>query len=121
MTHAGFAGNRGGNQQPFVVAPAAAAEAAWAFEGTGLAPGSTFGVYGIEIDGRVPSSPPGVIVLATIADSIHRGRTAEMTYYETAAGARVFAAGVLNFGGQVELWPETAKLLDNVWLRLTPP
>ncbi len=116
-----LSGNRGGNQQPFVVAPAAAAEAAWAFEGTGLAPGDTFGTYGIEIDGRAPSSPDGVVVLATIADSIRRGHTAEMTYYETAAGARVFAAGVLNFGGQIELWPQPAKLLDNVWQRLTTP
>lgn len=116
-----LAGNRGENQQPFVVAPAAAAEGAWAFEGTGLAPGDTFGVFGIEIDGRVPESPPGVVVLATIADSIRRGRTAEMAYYESPSGSRVFSAGVLNFGGQVDLWPQSAKLLENVWRRLTTP
>jgi hypothetical protein len=41
-----------------------------------------------------------------------------MTYYEHASGAKVFSAGVLNFGGQVLLWPATAQLLENVWQRL---
>jgi hypothetical protein len=27
---------------------------------------------------------------------------------------------VLNFGGQVLLWPEASQLLKNVWARLTP-
>ena len=37
------------------------------------------------------------------------------------SGAKVFSAGVLNFGGQVGLWPEPARILDNVWRRLGPP
>ena len=32
-----------------------------------------------------------------------------------ATGARVFSAGVLNFGGTIMLWPEPGRILDNVW------
>ena len=32
------------------------------------------------------------------------GKTAEMTYYTTPRGAKVFSAGVMNFGGSA-LWP----------------
>jgi hypothetical protein len=74
------------------------------------------GSYGIEIDARAPESPPGTQVLATIRDAFGPGRTAEMTYYETAAGSRVFAAGALNFGGSAERWP-VRQLLENLWAR----
>jgi hypothetical protein len=37
-----------------------------------------------------------------------------MAYYETAAGARVFSAGSLDFCGSVLAWP-TWKMLDNLW------
>ena len=43
-----------------------------------------------------------------------------MTYYEHTSGARVFSAGVLDFGGQILLWPQTQQLLANVWARLVP-
>ena len=35
-----------------------------------------------------------------------------MTWYETPAGAKVFAGGVLDFGGSAERWV-VRKLLDN--------
>lgn len=111
-----IANDRGGRQQPFVVTGAEAAP--WAFAGTGLRNGSTFGRYGVEIDAVTPASPPGTQVLARIPDLFGPGRSAEMTYYETASGARVFSAGALNFGGQIMLWNEVGKLLDNVWARL---
>jgi hypothetical protein len=111
------AGDSGERHAPFTVVGADAAP--WAFEGTGLANGAQFGLYGIEIDARTPSSPPGTTVLATIPDLFGPGRSAEMSYYEHPSGARVFSAGVMNFGGQVLLWPQTERLLDNVWLRLT--
>jgi hypothetical protein len=112
-----LANDDGQRQQPYVVVGADAAP--WAFAGTGLANGSQFGRYGIEIDATTPVSPPGTQVLARIPDLFGPGRSAEMTYYETAAGARVFSAGVLNFGGTLMLWPEVGLLLDNVWARLT--
>jgi hypothetical protein len=111
-----LASDRGQRHAPFVVS--GADQVPWAFDGTGLANGSTFGSYGIEIDARTPDSPPGTTVLATIPDLFGAGRTAEMTYYEHPSGARVFSAGALNFGGQVLLWPQTTQLLGNVWQRL---
>jgi hypothetical protein len=112
------ASDRGTHQSPFVVAPAGAASPF--FAGTGLAAGATFGRFGIEIDATSPQSPPGTQVLAEIPDALGPGLTAQMTYYEHASGAKVFAAGVMNFGGQMLLWPETAKLVENVWTQLAP-
>ena len=112
-----LANDRGQRQQPFTVV--GADYAPWAFTGTGLGNGSQFGLYGIEIDATTPLSPPGTQVLARIPDLFGPGRSAEMSYYETAAGARVFSAGVLNFAGTVMLWPQVGRLLDNVWRRLT--
>jgi hypothetical protein len=110
--------DRGENQSPFVVTADGAAS--WAFDGTGLSEGSPFGRYGIEIDARAAASPPNATVLAQIPNALGNPKlTAEMTYYENDAGARVFSAGALNFGGQITLWPETTRLLENVWTRLT--
>jgi len=92
----------------------------WAFEGTGLSDGDVFGQYGIEIDARTPVSPPGIQLLAHIPDLLGPGRTAEMTYYETPAGAKVFAAGSLNFGASLGR-PEVDRLLSNMWTRLSVP
>ena len=114
-----IANDRGTHQQPFTVVGADIAP--WAFANTGLGNGSTFGRYGIEIDAVNPVSPPGTQVLARIPDLMGPGRSAEMTYYETPAGARVFSAGALNFGGTVMLWSTTAAILDNVWARMTSP
>jgi hypothetical protein len=94
--------------------------APWVFAGTGLANGQSFGRYGYEIDIRSPATPPGTILLASIPDLMGPGRTAEMTYYETVAGAKVFAAGALNFGASVGD-PVVARILDNVWARLSRP
>lgn len=111
------ANDRGNSQKPYVVTGADIAP--WAFAGTGLGNGASFGLYGVEIDAVTPASPPGTQVLARIPDIMGPGRSAEMTYYETAAGARVFSAGVLNFGGTIMLWPTVGRILDNVWGRLT--
>jgi hypothetical protein len=96
-----------------------AAEAApWLFDKTGLATGSTFGEtvggYGIEIDAATADSPPGTVVLARVIDLFGPGLSGEMTYYETPAGARVFAAGTLDFGGSATFWPMT-RMLENLW------
>ena len=114
-----IASDRGQRRAPFTVVGADIAP--WAFAGTGLGNGSTFGLYGIEIDARGPASPPQTQVLATIPNLFGPGRTAEMTYYEHESGARVFSAGALDFGGQVLLWPQTAQLLANLWQRLSTP
>jgi len=78
-----------------------AAPDSWIFAGTGLHEGSRFGLYGIEIDATTPASPPGTQVLAEIPDAFGPGENAQMTYYEL-GGAKVFSAGVLNFGGSAD-------------------
>ncbi|HEY3050670.1 MAG TPA: N,N-dimethylformamidase beta subunit family domain-containing protein [Gaiellaceae bacterium] len=92
----------------------------WAFAGTGLADGDHFGKYGFEIDARSPGSPPGTQLLASIPDLMGPGRSAEMTYYETPAGAKVFAAGALNFTASIGE-PAVSQLVENVWTRLSRP
>jgi N,N-dimethylformamidase beta subunit-like, C-terminal len=103
--------------RPYRVVDAAAAP--WLFAGTGLHDGSTFGSYGIEIDATTALTPPGTHVLARISDVFGRGRSAEMIYRET-RGARVFAAGAIDFGGSASQ-PVPAKLLDNLWNRVSRP
>jgi hypothetical protein len=116
------ANDRGEKQGLYVVENAASAS--WLWEGTDLVDGSTLGAfvggYGIEIDGTVAESPPGTIVLAEIKDLFGPGLTAQMTYYETPAGAKVFAAGVMDFGGSSTFWP-VRHMLDNLWARLATP
>jgi N,N-dimethylformamidase beta subunit-like, C-terminal len=101
--------------RPFVVRSVAAAP--WLFRGTGLRPGDHFGRgYGIEIDARAPSSPPGTRVIAELPSIFGPGKTAQMTYYRTRAGAKVFAAGAMYFEGPQS--PATARMLRNLWVTL---
>ena len=104
--------------RPFVVV--GEQRAPWLFAGTGLQNGSSFGRYGIEVDARTPSSPPGTEVLATIHDIFGPGESAEMTYYTTPEHAQVFDAGAINFGGTTA-FPIPGRLLDNLWAHLTRP
>jgi hypothetical protein len=102
-------------QGRFVVQGAAAAP--WAFAGTGLGNGSAFGRYGTEIDARAAGSPQQTRVLARIPRAVGK-QAAEMTYYETGAGAKVFDAGAINFAASIGN-PAVSRLVDNVWARLT--
>jgi len=116
------ANDRGEKQGLYIVQNAAAAP--WLWAGTDLVDGSTFGQfvggYGIEIDVTSPQSPPGTTVVATIPNLFGAGLSAEMSYYETTAGAKVFAAGTLDFGGSASFWP-IRRMLDNLWTRLAAP
>jgi hypothetical protein len=109
-------------QKPYIVRSASTAP--WFWSGTGLEDGSVFGQelggYGIEIDTTTPASPIGTVVLAEIPDLYGPGLTAQMTYYETPVGAKVFAGGVLDFGGSATLWP-VRRMLENLWARLAAP
>ena len=95
--------------------------APWLFAGTGLKDGSTFGEGGIEIDETTADSPPGVQVLAQIPDLFGPGFTAQMTYYETPAGAKVFAAGAFRFVGSILDDPIVTTMMGNLWARLARP
>lgn len=102
--------------RPYVVRSVRAAP--WLFRGTGLRPADHFGRgYGIEIDARAPSSPPGTRVIAELPSIFGPGKTAQMTYYRTRAGAKVFAAGAMYFEGPQS--PATARMLRNLWTYLS--
>jgi hypothetical protein len=94
--------------------------APWLFARTGLRNGDSFGVYGIEVDARTPLSPKGTRVLAHIPSIFGPGKSAEMTYYTTPRGAKVFSAGVMNFGGSA-MWPVVSTLMSNIWAELRKP
>jgi len=117
------ANDDGRRQGVFVVTGADATP--WLFAGTGLRNGSTIGAevggYGIEIDATTPESPPATHIVAMIPDLFGAGVTAHMTYYESPAGARVFTAGALDFGGSVTYCPVVPKLLENLWRQLATP
>ena len=116
------ANDNGSHQGLFTVTSATTAP--WLWAGTGLADGSTFGQavggYGIEIDATTPDSPAGTIVLAQIPDLYGPGVTAQMSYYETPAGAKVFSAGTLDYGGSAAFMP-VSQMLENLWARLSVP
>lgn len=65
------------------------------------------------------ASPPGTQVLAQIPNDFGPGISADMTYYEQGA-AKVFAAGVMNFGATAS-WPVLSTLMANLWARLSTP
>jgi hypothetical protein len=100
--------------QPYV------AVGGWVFADTGLRDGATFGKYGIEVDATTSDSPKGTRVLAHIDNIFGHGVDAQMTYYTTPVGAKVFAAGVMNFGGSA-LWPVVTTMMENIWRNLSQP
>ena len=85
-----------------------------------LPPGTRFSNGGIEIDMVSPASPPGTTVVAEIPNLFAPGLNAQMAYYETAGGAKVFAAGAFTLGGSA-LQPPVRALLARVWARLSRP
>ena len=112
-----YIGNdRGEHRGAYTVRNADAGQ--WIFDGTGLEPGDRFGSFGIEIDATTKYSPPHTQVLAEIPHLLGR-LTAQMSYYETSSGAKVFAAGAFTLGGSA-LQGVVSKLLENLWARLGP-
>ena len=92
----------------------------WLFAGTSLHNGSRLCHYGIEVDAVAPSTPARTQVIARISNLFGRGRSAAMTYYETPRGAKVFAAGSMNFGGSAGS-KNISAMLVNLWSRLSQP
>ena len=114
-----YRGNDGGTHRgPWIVRRIEAEP--WLFAGTGLRDRMTFGNGGIEIDKTASTSPKGVHVLAEIPNLFGPGFTAQMTYYETARGAKVFAAGAFRFVTEPPE-PQLSRLLGNLWARLSRP
>ena len=59
-------------------------------------------------------------MLAEIPDLLGPGLTAQMSYYETPTGAKVFSAGTMDFGGSATTTP-VSQILENLWARLSRP
>ena len=78
------------------------------------------GGLGIEIDATAASSPPGTRILAEIPNLYGPAISAQMTYYETPAGAKVFAAGAFTLAGAAT-WQPVTRLLSNLWAHLERP
>jgi N,N-dimethylformamidase beta subunit-like protein len=110
-----LANDSGEHRGPWIVRRAESLR--WLFAGSGLADGGTFASGGIEIDRTAPESPRNVKVLAEIPNLFGRGYTAQMTYYRSARGAQVFAAGAFTLAGSV-LQPNVGRMVDNLWRRL---
>jgi hypothetical protein len=114
-----YRGNDEGQRRgPMVVGDDAAAK--WLFDDTGLQTGAGFGNFGIEIDARAASSPPQTHVVASVSDLYGPGMTAEMTYYETDKGAKVFAAGAFTLAGLSDSHVG-AQILANLFSHLEQP
>ncbi len=92
--------------------------ARWIFAGTPLRAESRFANGGIEADETAPSSPRGTTVVAQIPNIFRTHRNAQMTYYETPRGAKVFAAGAFTLAGAV-WWTNVHEVIQNVWARLS--
>jgi N,N-dimethylformamidase beta subunit-like, C-terminal len=116
-----YRGNdHGGHAAPYVVTNAEAAP--WLFRNLAVEDGAPLGTarYGIEFDMTGPDSPPGTTVLATVSPGLGDGTIlGQMAYYETSAGAKVFAAGTLGFGGSDN--PVATVLFENLWQHLSVP
>ena len=87
----------------------------WLFAGTGLENGDSFASFGIEADRRARASPKSLRIVATIPHVFSARRAAEMTYYETPAGARVFAAGAFTLAGTQARCAVVGRFLANLW------
>jgi hypothetical protein len=110
------ANDRGGHRGPWLVR--GISRTRWIFGGTELQNGDGLSIGGIEIDSTAPSSPRNLVVLAEIPDLYGPGYTGQMTYYETATGAKVFAAGAFSLAASV--WePEVDRVVANVLGRLS--
>src|SRR5919202_1944869 len=88
----------------------------WLLAGTGLGNGGKISNGGIEADRMTSASPRTTHVVAEIPNLYGRGMTAHMTYYETNAGAKVFAAGAFTLAGAIRQ-PKVARLMDNLFDR----
>jgi hypothetical protein len=114
------ANDYGSHSAPYTIVDSSAGS--WLFRGLRLEDGAPIGTarYGIEFDTTTADSPPGTTVLAQVdpdfPDPSIRG---QMTYYSTRAGAKVFAAGTLSFGGSDN--PAGTILFGNLWQKLSTP
>jgi hypothetical protein len=92
----------------------------WEFAGVDEKLLSRWHWFGIEYDMTTRASPHGIHILGRVNPHMRARRLrGEMTYYRR-GGAKVFAAGTLNFPASL-VYPEFRILLGNLWQRLATP
>ena len=103
-------------RRPWIVRRSRAAS--WIFAGTGL----RSRIAALQRrrrdrpdDTRVASQRPGA---GGDSASLRAGMTAQMTYYEAASGAKVFAAGAFYLTRLIHVDPVVSRLIENLWARL---
>ena len=112
-----YRGNDEGRRRGPWIIRSGCSDAHWLLEHMRVTSGDGVGRGGIEIDSTSSASPKNVRVLAEIPNLFGPSFTAQMTYYETREGARVFAAGAFSLAGSV--WkPGVGALMTNLWERL---
>jgi N,N-dimethylformamidase beta subunit-like, C-terminal len=111
-----YIGNDSGRRGSYLVTDAEATP--WLWAGMNVQNGSRIGTFGIEIDKTAPSSPRGTRVVAEIPNLYGRGMTAQMTYYRSRSGARVFAAGAFTLAGSATR-SYGGRMLTNLWRHMT--
>ena len=92
----------------------------WLFAGTNVTKGSPVGNGGIEADRTTSASPKSTKIVAEIPNLYGPGLTAQMTYYETKAGAKVFAAGAFTLAGAIG-HRQVQQLVNNLFDHLSQP
>jgi hypothetical protein len=86
----------------------------WIFAGAERPVGSRLSNGGIEADARAAASPPNLTVLAEIPDLYGPGLTAQMSYYDTPRGAKVFAAGAFSLAAAIGQ-PDVKRVIENLF------
>ncbi len=110
-----IANDNGESRGPWLVRRSPAAS--WLFEDARTKRFPAFSNAGIEIDHTTSSSPDGTQIVAEIPNLMGRGLTAQMSWYETRNGAKVFAAGAFTLAGSIRQAP-VARLVENVISRV---
>lgn len=111
-----FGNDRGTHRAPWIVRDPSAGRGLLA--AAGLRAGQAFARGGVEVDATTRRSPPRTAILAEVAWL--GGKKAQMTYYETPAGAKVFAAGAFFLTREIRD-PPVARLLEVLLSRFSRP
>jgi hypothetical protein len=112
-----YKNDNGKHRSPWVVQKTAI-RVPWLFANTDLSVGSAFSLAGIEADHVTSASPRQVVVVAKISNLYEDRRDSHMTYYETRAGAKVFAAGAFSLTSAMTD-PTVKTMVENLWQRLS--
>jgi hypothetical protein len=92
----------------------------WQFAGVDQSALANWHWFGIEFDMTGPASPPGTHVLAQVDPRLgNPAIRGQMTYYAR-GGAKVFAAGTMDFEAAIG-HPPFQQLLENLWQRMAEP